>query len=125
MLDVRHSAHRFGITLDFVDISGMALFIGFVGWFYLAGRTVGDAGPRLAVAVAAGGIFLLARSISRGLPWVCPLAVVGVAAWLWALDPIETASASPLSGPFGYANATSAFFIQAVLAGLMIAVSRS
>jgi O-antigen ligase len=56
-------------------------------------------------------------------PWVIPSVLIAVAAFVSLLSREELFSSAPLSGPFGYSNARSAFYVQAALAGVMLAAA--
>jgi O-antigen ligase len=61
--------------------------------------------------------------VGRTRPWAVPGLLVGVAWMLLVFDLQDILTGWPLGGPFGYQNATGAFFFQASVAGLMLAVS--
>jgi O-antigen ligase len=103
-----------------VDALGWALVAGF------AAVVVGSAGriaPVLGILVAATAGLVLGRATADHLSrWVVPLCVCVTAASLVLVSP-GVVGGGPLSGPFGYRNATGAFFAQAAIAGAMVAVA--
>lgn len=97
------------------DLVGVVLLIAAVFWV----GVVKSSPPT--IFIAAGFAFVLGRlaaSLSRS---VIPAVVVLTGAFL-AISSGDIASHAPLSGPFGYSNATAAFFVLIAFAALMLAV---
>ena len=90
-------------------------------WTHVAAAiSGGDPVPFSALLFVCVSVFLLAR-LTASVHWsLVPAVVVAIAAVLTLSTP-DIFSPAPLSGPFGYANAKGAFFVQAAIAGLMLA----
>ena len=97
----------------------LALAWTFVSAATSGGSPYGVAGVLLATAVALTG----AAALSGRLRWLPPAIVVGVATVLAVLSGQDIVSSRPLGGPFAYANATGGFYLQAAIAGVMLAGS--
>lgn len=101
----------------------MTLLAGAVGWSLIAAAaTGGDAGSPVAVIVGTGAAFLAARAVAGVRAWIVPAAVVASALVL-GIGSGELFSTHPTAGPFGYTNAAAAWYLQAVVAGVMFAVA--
>ena len=101
-----------------------AILAGACVWtFVSAAASGGDPIPVVAGVAAPAASLLVAAAVSRGRPWVVPALVVGAAAILAVVGRGEILSSLPKQGPFGYANATGAFYLQATIAALMLARS--
>ncbi|HEX6331131.1 MAG TPA: O-antigen ligase family protein [Actinomycetota bacterium] len=86
-------------------------------------RPVGDAGPQLQLLAAASATLIggrLLASIHRAVPAALVAGTAGGIVIRWWPDLIGT---GPLGGPFGYENATGAFFVQAAFAGAVVAAA--
>ncbi len=106
-----------------LDLVGFGLFAALALWAVVAGaRVTGDPGPLVALVALTGAAVLLGRVAGSMIPILAPGAVVAVALFL-AFLAADDLVGGPLGGPFGYANATGAFYAQAALAGLMLAVA--
>lgn len=104
-------------------IAGAALFGGAAGWAILTASAASSSPvPTVALILASGLTLALCWLVASRRPTLIPAAVVGVAVALVVVDGESMFNASPLSGPFGYANATGAFFVQAIVAALMLVV---
>jgi O-antigen ligase len=79
------------------------------------GRSLG------ALVAAAAATVIVGRLLGRVFRPAVPIVVIAVATW-FALT-VDVTGGGPLAGPFGYRNATAAFFAQAAIAGLMLAVA--
>lgn len=85
----------------------------------LAGSPVGVAtGLLLGVALTVAASWIAAAR----WPSVVLAGVVGAAVAVFGAEAGATLRSGPLQGPFGYANATAAFFAQAIVAALLLAV---
>jgi O-antigen ligase len=82
----------------------------------------GDPLPVASVLAGAGATLFLARAITIRSRAVVPAAVLAATALVAIGVRSGLLDGRPLSGPFGYANATGAFFMLASIAGLMLAV---
>jgi len=103
------------------EAAGWALFGGLAAWTALAAvASGGDPRPAVATIMSAGVAVAGAALVSSRVPWLVPAAVMAIATFFLVAAPGEVASSEPLSGPFGYANATGAFYAQAVVAALML-----
>jgi O-antigen ligase len=101
-----------------------AILAGACVWtFVSAAASGGDPIPVVAVVAAGAASLVLAAVVSRGRSWVVPALVVGAASILAVVSRAEILTSRPGQGPFGYANATGAFYLQATVAGVMLAVS--
>jgi kynurenine formamidase len=81
----------------------------------------GHAGPLVALLLAAAGMVVAGRLAGGWRRWLVPAAVVLVAGALALTSGVL--DRGPLGGPFGYRNATGAFYVQATAAGLMVAAA--
>jgi O-antigen ligase len=94
-----------------------------VVWTYVAAAiSGGDADPFAALLLSATFAFVLGRIASFLHQSVVPAVAIAVAVVL-AMRAPDLLSAVPLSGPFRYTNATGAYYLQAAIAGLMLAVA--
>lgn len=82
----------------------------------------GDPLPMVAVIGTSAAAFGFGAATGRIRPWIVPVIVVGTGAIVAAATGSDVASARPAHGPFGYSNATGAFYVQVFGAGLMLAV---
>jgi O-antigen ligase len=103
---------------------GAALFAGAAAWSAVTALIAGTA-----PAPAAG--MILGCGVTVGLCWLAgsrwpllvPAGLVAAAVLLVAMNVETTLRSHPLQGPFGYANATAAFLVQAIIAAVMLIVS--
>lgn len=117
---MRQAASAVPYRIDHVGV-GLILFAAGAGWSLLSAWRVG-ASVAMAVAILAMGAAVFgAWAISSRWPVAVPGAVVAVAVALVALDPSRIFDPGPRQGPFGYANASAAFFALASIASLMLA----
>lgn len=101
--------------------AGAALVAGAGAWNWIASlASGGDPLPAVALLLASFASWAASRRAAGWLPWLPPALVAGAGAAILAGGG-DTLSGGPLSGPFGYANATAAFFVQAAAAALMLA----
>jgi O-antigen ligase len=104
------------------DAIGASLVALTIGAAYLASRQHGgDAWPVVALLLATLGFVVLGRMIGWFHRAVLPAAVVITAIVLASTSTVI--DGGPLSGPFGYRNATGAFYVQAAIAALMFAAA--
>jgi O-antigen ligase len=105
-----------------VDLVGLALLGGLIGWILLsAGVSGGDPLPAVLLSLAAAGALVASRLISSRLPSLVPAVLVVVAVVLAAATLPDQLTHDPTGRPLGYANANAAFFLQAAIGALMIA----
>jgi O-antigen ligase len=105
-----------------LDVLGVLLFGGAAAWTFVAAPATNDAAWDVAgLYLACGAAVLLGRLIADFSRPLLPVAAVVVAGGLALVRRDEILSAAPLGGPFGYANATGAFYASAAIAGLMVA----
>lgn len=109
-----------------LDLAGVLLAAGTVVWtFFAANIAGGSPGPFVALVLASASALVIGRLVASVRPSLVPATIVAAATILAVTTP-DVLSSFPLSGPFGYTNAKGAFFVQAAIAGLMVAVvSRS
>ena len=81
----------------------------------------GDAGPLVALVLAVAGMVVVGRLAGRMHRVLVPAAVAIVAVALALTSGVL--DRGPLGGPFEYRNATGAFYVQAVVAALMVAAA--
>ena len=102
-----------------LDLLGVLLWIGLVGWVVTTARTPDAAAPIRDLLLLAGGTYVFARLVSRLHSWVVPAVVasaVSVVA-VWHLGGILGATATD---PLGYANASAALYVVGCTASLMV-----
>jgi O-antigen ligase len=104
-----------------LELYGLVLAGAAAAWAYaVAAVSGGDADPFVALLAGVVCALVLGRVAASVHPTLTPVAVVALAVVLaWRAS--DVLSAAPLSGPFGYANAKGAFFLQAAVASLMLA----
>jgi O-antigen ligase len=76
----------------------------------------------VALVLGSAVALVIGRLLGSVRRWLVPAAIVGTAAVLASVTP-DILSGAPLAGPLGYANANGAFFLQAAVAGLMLAAA--
>jgi O-antigen ligase len=107
-------ARTIGGTAGFL---GLALLWTFVAAAISGGSPFGVAG----VLAASAATVVAASAVPPPDRWIIPAAVVAAAGVLAIASGRDVVSPRPLGGPFSYANATGAFYLQAAIAGLMLA----
>lgn len=106
-----------------LNTAGATLVAAAVGWTLLTGSASGGSpGPVVALLVASAAALVIGCLAGGLARWLVPAAVV-VCAGVLALSSRGALGPSPVSGPFGYSNAAGSFFVQAAVAGLMLAVA--
>jgi peptidoglycan/xylan/chitin deacetylase (PgdA/CDA1 family) len=109
--------------LDRTDRVGLGLMVATAVW-PLVVAVVAEGSP-WAMAGLVGltaSAFVLGRLSATVTPLLVPGAVVALAAALILAAPVDTFGSVQSSGLLGYPNAKSAFFIQAAVAAIMVAV---
>jgi O-antigen ligase len=107
-----------------IDVAWAAAALALVASTVLSAQAVGgDAEPIVLTLLGSAAVLLLARLLSSIARPLAALVVVGVAAALLFGSPASTLSGAPRAGPFGYSSITGAFFAQAGIAALMLAMS--
>jgi O-antigen ligase len=107
-----------------LELLGILLLAAAALWVYGAAAAGGGGNPDppALLLLACGGAIAVAWLVGPAARWLVPTAVLAAAAWI-ALRGGDFLSPRPLGGPFGYANATAAFFVQLVVAALMAATA--
>jgi O-Antigen ligase len=112
-----------GVAEAVVDRVGLIVVGLLVAWTAVAAMVAGVAPmPVIGAQVAVVGALVGARLLARWGRWLVPAAAVGVAATIAVMDVNAVFEPAPRSGPFGFSSITGAFFAQAAVAGLMLAV---
>lgn len=104
-----------------VDACGALLLVAAVGAALVAAAQGGDARPTVVLFLATAGMVALGRFLGSMHRSLIPAAVAGTAV-AYALT-TRVLGGGPLGGPFGYRNATGAFYVQATVAALMVAAA--
>ncbi len=118
-LSIAEGAGRWGWIL--LDVAGPALFgIGALWTDRVASAVGGRPGPVTALFFGSALAWSVGRLTGARLPWIVPAILVSAAALFFLIAPADTVSRGALSGPFAYANAKAAFFVQAEAAALML-----
>jgi O-Antigen ligase len=115
---------RRGVVLD---VAGLLLCACFVIWTIVAAKVSGgDGAPSIILLLACAAVLVLGRLVGTQARGLIPGAIAISALALALLSPDPVLDRAPLGGPFGYANATGAFYVQTALASLMaVACSRT
>jgi hypothetical protein len=105
------------------DALGLSLVGALATWTFLAAAISGGRPlPTVALLLASTGVFVVARIVGSFARWAVPLSIVVAAAVVAGFGSYSIVGGGPLGGPFGYRNATGAFFVQAAIAALMVAL---
>jgi O-antigen ligase len=105
-----------------LDVAGVGLFAAAGGWMLLSyARSGGSAAPGMALLLACGLALLAARGLGSPARLVVPSAALLAALIVAARSRTGVLSVAPFSGPLQYINADGAFYVQAAIAGLMLA----
>jgi O-antigen ligase len=89
---------------------------------FVAAWSGGSSAAFVALVLASGAALVTGRLASSVSPLLVTAVVVGAAAVMAATTP-DLLRGVALGGPLGYANANGAFFVQAAIAGLMLAAA--
>lgn len=101
-----------------LDAAGGVLALVLVATAFLVARDGGEASAIAGLVAAASGALVVGRLV--GLVHRAPVPFVAVLTAFWLAVGVGGITGSgPLGGPFGYRNATGAFFAQAAIAALM------
>jgi O-antigen ligase len=101
---------------------GAVLFAGYGTWMLLTwARSGGSVAPALGLLLACGFALVAARHIGSVTRLVVPSAALLSALVVAGGSKTGLFSSAPLSGPLEYVNADGAFYVQAAIAGLMLA----
>lgn len=104
-----------------LDVLGLLLAGATITWAAAAAASSGGSSLAFSVLVlASAGALIAGRIVAAARRLLVPTIIVG-GAFILSVSTPDVLSAAPLSGPFGYANAKGAFFVQAAIAGLMLA----
>jgi peptidoglycan/xylan/chitin deacetylase (PgdA/CDA1 family)/O-antigen ligase len=113
------AASRARSSARWLDAAGAALVVAAVAWTVVAGVVSGGApGPIMVMFLLTGAIVLACRWVPVERRWMIPAAIVAVSFLMVPLWLRGTITGS--ERPFGYANANGAFFIQAVVAAVLL-----
>jgi O-antigen ligase len=108
--------------VELLDASGVALFAAACAWTIWASvRSGGSAAPVVGLLVACGLVLVAARTVGSLARFIVPTAVLLAAVVVAAGSRTGVLSRAALSGPLEYLNADGAFYVQAAIAGLMVA----
>ena len=107
-----------------LDLAGGALAGAAVGWTFVSAASGGGTPVPVATLIGASAVVVALSRLAATFAgrWLVPAGIVAVALAVAVLGG-DLLSRSPLQGPFGYANAAGAFFVQAAVAGLMLAAA--
>jgi O-antigen ligase len=106
-----------------LDLLGLVLVGALIGWTQLVGAWPGfSPGPFTGLLLACTAAFVIGRLVASVGRTLVPAAVVAGAGVLAVTTP-DILSGTALGGPLGYANANGAFFVQAAMAGVMLAAA--
>jgi hypothetical protein len=105
-----------------IDGLGVLLLALYVGAVWVAARNGGASGPMVLLVLTTGVALLVGRVLGRVDRVFVPAAVV-IVAIVVGVAAGPALRGGPLEGPFGYRNATGAFYVQAAIAALMLAGS--
>jgi O-antigen ligase len=108
-----------------LDATGVAVWIAAMLWVGLtASRSGTDATAVHGLLVTTAACFMAGWIIARlGRRWMVPAVITAALGLLLIISPEQMLSGRPLSGPFGYSNATGALFAQGAAAALILATS--
>jgi O-antigen ligase len=105
------------------DLAGVGLVAASFGWVLWVGHATGGRATDVAGLLAASaGIFAVGRLLGSAHRLLVPALMVAAAGAVAGSAGDDLFSSEPLSGPFGYSTARAALFVQAGVAGLMLAV---
>lgn len=103
------------------SIAGVALFTGAAAWAGVTAAAAHSSSVPIAGSILVGGMTIaICWWFAARWPLVVPAALVAASVAIVVADVEGTFSSGPLQGPFGYANATAAFFAQSIVAALML-----
>ena len=103
------------------DAVGLGLATALAGWALVSqAASGGSARGAVGVVVATVAVIAGARSLGRRWPWIPPTAVVVAASAVSVVSLIDFAAGRSTDRALGYGNAQARFFLQAVIAGLMV-----
>ena len=93
------------------------------GWAYVSGVLTGRPwGQAVGVLLGSGAAFVVAEIVSTKRPLVAPTVVVALVGVMALASVDQLLARRPIGGPLGYTNADAALFVQAAIAGLLIAM---
>jgi O-antigen ligase len=106
------------------DVWAAAFLAGACVWTFVSAAVAGgESLPVVSVVAAGGASLVLGAVVSRDRSWIVPAIIVGGASILALVSRAEILTSRPTQGPFGYANATGGFYLQATVAALMLATA--
>jgi O-antigen ligase len=105
-----------------LDCAGAILLACSLFWTWTAARVEGgDAIPAIRLMLVCACALVVGRLVGLVVRPLIPSVIAIAAIALLLLSRAPVLDRSPLGGPFGYANATGAFYVQSAVAGLMAA----
>ena len=103
---------------------GVLLLAAGAAWTVVAALGAGGSPvSTTALVLAAAATLAVAWLTAARRPSLVLMGVIGVAAALFVADAGATLRTSPTQGPFGYANATAAFYAQASVAAVLLVIA--
>ncbi|MGH2735862.1 MAG: O-antigen ligase family protein, partial [Actinomycetota bacterium] len=106
-----------------LDMWGLTLFLLALSWVWVSAQASGgDPLPTTRLLLVLAAYYIGGRVVGSMVPAAIPLLIAGAGLVLLVADPADVLSARPLDGPFGYSNATGAFYAQAAFAAAMLAM---
>lgn len=105
-----------------VDAFGIAVLFAYITAVLTAAGRGGDAAPVVALLLGSAAALSVGRALGRIHRALVPAAVL-IAGIAVAVSSRPLVGGGPLAGPFGYRNATGAYFAQAAVASLMVAAA--
>jgi hypothetical protein len=109
-------------TRAIVDGCGVLILALDIGVAAVAGGASGEAASLVVLLLAIAGAVVIGRWIGGWHRGLIPAGVAAIAI-AFAIAAPAVVSDRPLGGPFGYRNATGAFYVQATIAAIMVAVT--
>jgi O-antigen ligase len=111
-------ARRAGV----LDTVGVGLFVAAGCWMlWTSLRSGGSAAPGIRVLLICGLVLVVVRTLGPRARLIVPAACLVAAVIVAARSKTGILTTAPLSGPLEYVNADGAFYVQAAIAGLMLA----
>lgn len=105
-----------------LDIAGFAVFAGLAGWTILTGAVSGGDPASVVGLVAVSGMGILVGRVAGTRDRIIVPTAIAVVAVIPVLVMGSDLAGGPVDGPFGYANATGAFYALAAVAAVMVAL---
>lgn len=107
-----------------MDLLGVGLFLAAGTWMvWTSAQSGGSSDPAMGLLLACGLVLVAGRSVDSRARLLVPAAALVAAVIVAARSKTGVLTSAPLAGPLGYGNANGAFYVQASIAGLMVATS--